>query len=83
MLSLTRRFAPIAAAAALVGTAPQPALASSTDDAYGHQASIVSVRPHPSQGLPFTGLDVALLAAGGAGLVGLGVAIRRTSDWLG
>lgn len=29
--------------------------------------------------LPFTGLDIALLALGGAGLVGVGMGVRRLS----
>jgi len=33
----------------------------------------------PGQTLPFTGFDVALIALGGLGLIGLGLAVRRLS----
>jgi hypothetical protein len=83
--SLICRFTVLAAVVAMMAATPGSALASSTADAYAHQGgAIVNVHaPAPGQGLPFTGLDVALIVAGGVGLIGLGVVIRRTSDWLG
>ncbi len=67
--------------------APGTALAesSSTCDAYNPQ-SCNSIEPQQSTTtstsdgtLPFTGLDVALLAVGGGTLLGAGVVVRRLS----
>lgn len=56
---------------------------SPTDDQYGGTAQIVrratakATDPTTPAGLPFTGLDVAFLAAAGAALVGAGFVLRR------
>jgi hypothetical protein len=63
--------------------APSAALASSssTCQAYNPQlCSNVSAASTSTSGtLPFTGLDVVLLAAGGGMLVGAGLVVRRVS----
>ncbi len=63
--------------------APSAALASSssTCQAYNPQlCSNVSAADASTSGtLPFTGLDVVLLAAGGGMLVGAGLVVRRLS----
>jgi hypothetical protein len=63
--------------------APSAALASSssTCQAYNPQlCSNVSAASASTSGtLPFTGLDVVLLAAGGGMLVGAGLVVRRLS----
>lgn len=63
--------------------APSAALASSssTCQAYNPQlCSNVSAASTSTSGtLPFTGLDVVLLAAGGGMLVGAGLVVRRFS----
>jgi hypothetical protein len=63
--------------------APSAALASSssTCQAYNPQlCSNVSAASTSTSGtLPFTGLDVVLLAAGGGTLVGAGLVVRRLS----
>jgi hypothetical protein len=65
--------------------APSTALAqeSSTCQAYNPQLCSVSSQTgttSSSEGtLPFTGLDVALLAVGGGGLLACGLVVRRLS----
>ena len=63
--------------------APSAALASSssTCQAYNPQlCSNVSAASTSTSGtLPFTGLDVVLLAAGGGMLLGAGLVVRRSS----
>jgi hypothetical protein len=56
--------------------APASALANSTCSAYNRQTC--TVPPNDGQ-LPFTGLDVVLLVAGGAALLGAGFVVRRVS----
>jgi hypothetical protein len=63
--------------------APSAALASSssTCQAYNPQlcSSVSAASTSTSGTLPFTGLDVVLLAAGGGMLVGAGLVVRRLS----
>jgi len=79
-----KRIATLAATIAVVtpGTA---AAASSECQTYNPQ--LCQVKHHhasdASGTLPFTGLDVALLAAGGGGLLGAGLLVRRLSGHLG
>ena len=44
--------------------------------------SATSAGANSSGTLPFTGIDVALLAAGGGGLLGAGLVVRRLSSRL-
>lgn len=77
-----KRIAMLLAAIALM-IAPSAALAQegSTCQAYNPETcAINSVQSTTSEGtLPFTGLDVALLAVGGGGLLGAGLVVRRLS----
>jgi hypothetical protein len=76
----------IATLAAVIGLMIMPASAfaqeSSTCEAYNPQLC-TNIHNDASTGsdgtLPFTGLDVALLAVGGGGLLGAGLVIRRLS----
>lgn len=76
-----KRITTLVVAIAFAGAAPGSALAQgSTCEAYNPQ--LCKVTPHSdatSGTLPFTGLDVALLAVGGGGLLGTGLAVRRLS----
>jgi hypothetical protein len=64
---------------------PSAALASSTCQQYSSQDCNVTTlttstgQPTSASTLPFTGLDVVLLAAGGATLLGAGLIVRRLS----
>ena len=65
---------------------PSGALASSTCQQYSSQdcnvstvASTTSALTTSAGTLPFTGLDVVLLAAGGVTLLGAGLVVRRLS----
>jgi hypothetical protein len=66
---------------------PSAALASSTCQQYSSQdcnvSTVVSTTSTAAttsaSTLPFTGLDVVLLAAGGASLLGAGLVVRRLS----
>jgi hypothetical protein len=64
---------------------PSAALASSTCQQYSSQDCNVSTvasttaTTTSASSLPFTGLDVVLLAAGGASLLGAGLIVRRLS----
>jgi hypothetical protein len=78
-----KRIATLVASIALL-TAPASAMAqeSSTCQAYNPQLCTVSSDQGDattSGTLPFTGLDVGLLALGGGGLLGAGLVIRRLS----
>ena len=73
--------------AVLALAAPAAASAeSSTCQAYNPQLCKVTTTPSSTAAssssgtLPFTGLDVALLAAGGGGLLGIGLVVRRFSS---
>jgi len=89
-----KRIAPIVAAIALVAPASAAAQSSSTCQAYSSQTCGPVTPPTPPSSptssapvqakasaatLPFTGIDTALLAAGGATLLGAGVVIRVLS----
>jgi hypothetical protein len=68
----------------LLGPGSALASSSSTCQAYNPQLCVVSSGSAGSGNagggtLPFTGLDVALLAAGGGTLVGAGFVVRRAS----
>jgi hypothetical protein len=76
-----RRIAILAVAIALL-LLPSAALAqeSSTCQAYNPQlCDSVSSGTTAEQTLPFTGLDVGLLVAGGGTLLGAGLVVRRLS----
>ncbi len=78
-----RRIATLAAGIALMAPGTALAESSSTCEAYNPQ-TCNSIDPQQSGStsegtLPFTGLDVALLAAGGGTLLGAGVVVRRLS----
>jgi hypothetical protein len=78
-----KRIAILAAGAALMAPGSAVAASSSTCQAYNPQLCVVSsgtsAGTSSSGTLPFTGLDVALLAAGGGTLVGAGFVVRRAS----
>jgi hypothetical protein len=78
-----RRIATLMAGLAFM-LAPSTALAqdSSTCQAYNPQGCQTVTDASSDATLPFTGLDVALLAAGGGGLLGAGLAVRRLSSRL-
>jgi hypothetical protein len=77
-----RRIATLAAAIALIAPATASAQ-SSTCQAYNPQLCTVAAgtatQSNSSGTLPFTGLDVVLLAVGGGTLLGAGVVVRRLS----
>jgi hypothetical protein len=81
-----KRIATLAAGIALMAPGTALAESSSTCEAYNPQ-TCNSIEPQQSTTttstsdgtLPFTGLDVALLAAGGGTLLGAGVVVRRLS----
>jgi hypothetical protein len=78
-----KRIATFAAFVALAAPSAAAAAPSSTDCAYNQQLCSNITFNHPPDGpgtLPFTGLDVALLAAGGGGLLGIGLVVRRFSS---
>jgi hypothetical protein len=73
-----RRIAILVVAIALM--VPSLAQGSSTCQAYNPQTGCTPTTSTTSTGtLPFTGLDVALLAAGGGALLGVGLVVRRLS----
>jgi hypothetical protein len=80
-----RRIAAVAATIALLVPATALAQSSSTCSAYNPQTCTItnfhsgSGEPVSSGTLPFTGLDVLLLAIGGGTLVGAGLVVRRLS----
>ena len=81
-----KKFLAIAIAALMLVLPAQAVAQSPTNDAYDN-SSVQVVDPgdpvdpgsHSSDpgGLPFTGLDVALLVAMGVGLAGMGFGLRR------
>jgi hypothetical protein len=79
-----KRIATLAAGLALVLPGGSAAAASSsTCQAYNPQLCSITHNSRASSGtLPFTGLDAALLLAGGGGLLGAGLAVRRISGRL-
>ena len=67
---------------ALLSSAPIAAAADSASDAYGGRSKgiVTIVSAHdPGGSLPFTGLDLALVAGGGIALLGAGFGLRRLS----
>jgi hypothetical protein len=79
-----RRIAAVAASLSLMTAAPAMAAESSTCPSYNPDCNSIThftpTTPTASSGtLPFTGLDVVLLVAGGGSLAGLGFVLRRTS----
>lgn len=75
-----RRIAILAVAFAMMVPSAALAQGSSTCQAYNPQTSCTPTTTTTSTGtLPFTGLDVALLAAGGGALLGVGLVVRRMS----
>lgn len=82
-----RSLAAILVVAGLLLGAPAGAIAQSvnpTDEQYNHGVIGTSVSGGPSSGssvgtLPFTGLDVAAIAAIGIGLLGSGYVVRRAA----
>jgi hypothetical protein len=80
-----KRIATLLAGLALMA-APSSALAQSSSECQAYNPQLCSVSDEngttttSSEGtLPFTGLDVALLAVGGGGLLGAGLAVRGLS----
>jgi hypothetical protein len=88
-----KRIATLAAVIAVAAPGTALAGSSSTCQSYNPQLCAVANADGPSPNtsnntsnssssgtLPFTGLDVALLAAGGGGLLGIGLVVRRVSS---
>jgi len=73
-----KRIAAVVATFSLVSVAPAMA-DSSTCASYNPDCSYITTSTASSGTLPFTGLDVGLLVAGGGSLAGLGFILRRTS----
>jgi hypothetical protein len=87
---MKRNIVAVVASMSLVAAAPAVAAVSPTCSGYHPNcSSLVSASDSPATttttattgtgSLPFTGLDVGLLVAGGGSLAGLGFVIRRTS----
>ncbi len=72
-----KRIATLVVALALMAVPASALGSSSTCQAYNPQSCIPA--PHASGQLPFTGLDVVLLVAGGGALLGAGFVVRRVS----
>ena len=80
-----KRIATLAAALSLaIPGGSAVAASSSTCQAYNPQLCSVTHHSRASSGstLPFTGVDAALLLAGGGGLLGAGLVVRRVSGRL-
>jgi hypothetical protein len=60
---------------------PAAAFASGSSTCSSYNPQLCQVVNHPSSGasLPFTGLDLGLVAAGGVVLIGAGLAARKLS----
>jgi hypothetical protein len=71
-----KRIAMVVVAIALMAVPASALGSSSTCQAYNPQSCIPT---HSSGQLPFTGLDVVLLIAGGGVLLGVGFVVRRVS----
>ena len=78
-----KRIAAVVASLTLMSAAPAVAAESSTCPSYSPDCNSIShfttTTTTSSGTLPFTGLDVVLLVAGGGSLAGLGFVLRRTS----
>ncbi len=78
-----KRLAALITGVVLAVSVAGSAMASSTCSAYNPQgctqstSTTVTPTTVTTSTLPFTGLDVALLLAGGAGLLGVGLVVRR------
>ena len=79
-----KRIATLVVALALI--VPGSALAQSSSTCQAYNPELCNVSTDQNDGtttadgtLPFTGLDVALLAVGGGGLLGAGLVVRRLS----
>jgi hypothetical protein len=77
-----KRIATLAAGLALVIPSSAAAASSSTCQAYNPQTGCTVAHTTAAGTLPFTGIDAALLAVGGGGLLGAGLAVRRVSQRL-
>lgn len=73
-----KRFALLVTVLALAMAPSAAFAASSSCEAYNVAETCNSIEPSKGT-LPFTGLDVALLVAGGGALLGAGVVVRRLS----
>lgn len=81
-----KRIVAVVCAMSLFAFVPSLASASTTSDAYQHQAAALSAENTNESTsaanettLPFTGIDVAVLVIGGTCLLGFGVLVRRVS----
>lgn len=72
-----KRIVTLLVAIALMAIPASALGSSSTCQAYNPQQ--ICTPPHEPGSLPFTGLDVVLLVAGGGALLGAGFVIRRVS----
>lgn len=90
---MRRTFAVLAVALMSLAFASSALAQSATEDAYqgaagvqqfggpgnGDSQLVASTSPESSSSLPFTGLDLGLVAIAGIALVGTGLIVRRTS----
>ncbi len=76
-----KRIVALVICIAMMAPSVAAAKGSSTCQAYNPQLCQVTTTGHSSSAgtLPFTGLDVALLAIGGGSLLGTGLVVRRLS----
>ena len=77
-----KRIASLLVGLALVLSVPGTAMAANSScQVYNTQNcnNTTTTPPEPPSNLPFTGLDVALLLAGGGVLLGAGLIVRRVS----
>jgi hypothetical protein len=76
-----KRIASLLVGLALMLSVPGAAMANSSCQAYNGQNTCqpTTTTPPEPPTLPFTGLDVALLLAGGGVLVGAGLVVRRVA----
>jgi hypothetical protein len=78
---MKRNIAAVLASMTMVAAAPAAAIADSpTCSGYHPDCGTITTTTTGTGSLPFTGLDVGLLLAGGGSLAGLGFVIRRTSN---
>jgi hypothetical protein len=74
-----RRIATLLALGLTLMLAPSTALAQDSSECQAYNPQTCNVTTSQGATLPFTGLDVALLAVGGGTLLAAGLVVRRLS----